>query len=656
MPAFSKILVANRGEIACRIIEAAHARGYTTIAVYSDADATARHVALADQAVRIGPPAAASSYLSIDALLAAAAASGANAIHPGYGFLSENAEFAAACVAAGLVFIGPPASAISAMGNKAAAKRLMLSAGVPCVPGYQGIAQDDPTLIEQAEAIGFPIMVKAAAGGGGRGMRLVEDRSALSAAIASARSEAASAFGSDELILEKAVIRPRHVEIQVVADDHGNILHLGERDCSVQRRHQKVVEEAPCPVMLPELRTLMGDAAVQAARSIDYRGVGTVEFLVDEKGGFYFLEMNTRIQVEHPVTEMVTGVDLIGLQFDIAAGRPLPMTQDDIKLDGHAIEVRLYAEDPTADFLPQTGQVHLWRRPVGPGLRIDHGLNEGDVVSPFYDPMQAKLIAYGDNREEARRRLIRALGETALLGVATNKAFLIDILRHPEFIAGNATTGFLADHFPAPAPASPQVATMARALAGALLMDRAAPAGDLANWWSTGPARTLITLRSTDRDHKLSLAATARLYAVTDAIGTVDLEFLSLEDHHLSFKVGGQSCTASFAIVGATVHLELEHRNFAFEDVTFQAAAATAENSDGTIRSPMNGIIASVKVDAGSVVKKDTVLMVLEAMKMEHSLKAPAAGIVEDVRVSAGEQVATRQILARLKAHDEVAR
>jgi geranyl-CoA carboxylase alpha subunit len=655
MAGFRTILVANRGEIACRVIAAARGRGYATVAVYSDADATARHVTLADRAVRIGPGPVSASYLSIDAVLGAAKASGADAVHPGYGFLSENAAFAEACMAAGLVFIGPRPEAIRAMGNKAAAKRLMVAAGVPCVPGYQGVRQDDETLIAESEAIGFPIMVKAAAGGGGRGMRLVHTPTELPAALAGARSEALNAFGSDELILEKAVIQPRHVEIQIVADGHGNVLHLGERDCSVQRRHQKVVEEAPCPVMTPALRAAMGDAAVQAARSIDYRGVGTIEFLLDEQGTFYFLEMNTRIQVEHPVTELVTGIDLVGLQIDVAAGGTLPLTQEALAIDGHAIEVRLYAEDPAAGFLPQTGEVALWRPAEGAGIRVDHGLNKHDVVSPFYDPMLAKIIAHGSDREEARRRLVRALDETALLGLPTNKSFLVDILEHPAFIAGTATTAFLADHLPEPAAPSSRAVIAARAIAAALLVDLARPPGELSNWWSTGPADTLITLRHDGEDHRLTLSATESRYTIGDGASVVEIVIVARDDDALFVLIDGEEARARFALAGTVVHLEVARRAFVFDDVTFQPAAAAEENADGMIRAPMNGIVAAVSVEAGAVVEKGAQLVVLEAMKMEHGLRAPAAGIVEHVLVRVGEQVATRQILVQLKPNEDQA-
>ena len=428
MSRFRTILVANRGEIACRVMRTAKAMGYRAAAIHSEADAEAVHVRLADVATSIGPPEARASYLNIDAIIAAARRLGAEAVHPGYGFLSENADFARACAEAGLVFIGPSPDAIAAMGNKAEAKRRMAEADVPCLPGYQGSDQSERRLIEEAERIGFPVMVKAAAGGGGRGMRLVSSRSALTGAIAGARAEAESAFGSGELFLEKVLADARHVEIQVLADAHGNVIHLGERDCSVQRRHQKVVEEAPSPAVSEELRARMGAAAVAAASAIGYVNAGTVEFLLAGDGAFYFLEMNTRLQVEHPVTEMVTGLDLVELQIRIARGEPLPIGQADVRCNGHAIEARLYAEAPHKGFLPQSGRLVAWRPPAGAGIRVDHGLREGQDIGPYYDPLLAKVIAHGRDRDEARRRLIEALEETVALGPATNRGFLIDCL------------------------------------------------------------------------------------------------------------------------------------------------------------------------------------------------------------------------------------
>ena len=475
------VLIANRGEIACRIARTAAAMGIRTVAVYSDADAGAPHVRACDAAVRIGPPPVAESYLNIAAIIDAGKQAGADAVHPGYGFLSENASFAEACVAAGLTFVGPPASAIAAMGNKAAAKARMEAAGVPVVPGWRGADQSDGTLLEAARRIGLPVMVKAAAGGGGRGMRLVTDDAALEAAIKGARNEAASAFGSGELLLEKAVTDARHVEVQIFADTHGTVIHLGERDCSVQRRHQKVIEEAPSPAVPAELRARMGAAAVAAAKAVNYVGAGTVEFLLGGDGAFYFLEMNTRLQVEHPVTEAVTGLDLVEWQFRIADGEPLPLRQEQVALRSHAIEVRLYAEDPARNFLPQSGSVVAWRKP--PGVRTDAGIESGQAISPWYDPLLAKIIAHGATREEARAKLIAALERTVLLGLPTNRRFLIDLLSHSDFAAGKATTGFIGQHFARIVPREPTEADFARA-AALLFADR--DWGELNGFCSTG--------------------------------------------------------------------------------------------------------------------------------------------------------------------------
>ena len=441
---FFKILIANRGEIALRIMRTAKRLGYGTVAVYSDADRDARHVREADTAVRIGEALPAQSYLRIDAIIEAAKASGASALHPGYGFLAENEDFAQACRDAGLVFIGPSPEAIRAMGNKAGAKEIMQKAGVPCVPGYQGADQSDAAMLAEAGKIGFPVMIKAVAGGGGRGMRLVADASSFPDALRSARSEAQGAFGDPAVILERAIADPRHVEIQVFGDRHGNAIHLGERDCSVQRRHQKLIEEAPSPAVSPQLRARMGDVAVAAVKAIGYEGAGTLEFLLDESGAFYFMEMNTRLQVEHPVTEAVTGLDLVELQLRVAAGEPLGLKQEDIRFDGHAIEVRLCSEDAGHDFMPQSGTMLRWAMPQN--LRVEHALQSGSQIPPFYDSMIAKVISHGATRDQARGRLICGLEEVEAFGVTTNQGFLISFLRHPAFARGEATTAFIGNH------------------------------------------------------------------------------------------------------------------------------------------------------------------------------------------------------------------
>ncbi len=649
---FTSVLVANRGEIACRVIKGAQAKGYRTVAVFSEADAGARHTRMADVAVPIGPAPVAQSYLSIPNIIAAAKQAGAGAIHPGYGFLSENAAFADACAAAGLVFIGPPAEAIRAMGNKGAAKRLMIEAGVPCVPGYQGAAQDDATLLAEATRIGYPVMVKAAAGGGGRGMRLVHSADAMVAAAASAKSEALGAFGSDELILEKAVIEPRHVEIQVMADAHGHVIHLGERDCSVQRRHQKVLEEAPCPVMTPALRAAMGDAAVKAAKRIGYVGAGTVEFLLDANGSFYFLEMNTRLQVEHPVTECITGLDLVAMQLDVAAGLPLAITQDDVRLTGHAIEARLYAESPEAGFLPETGHVLAWHPAEGDGVRVDHGMRDGGEISPFYDPMVAKVIAWGADRDEARRRLIGALERTTVLGLVTNKGFLVSMLGHDEFAAGNATTAFIERNFPNPADLAPADRTFARALAAALLVDTAPKAGadELAGWWSVGEAESPVRLAEGEAVTALKVGARGRTYSVSGAETSFVISIHGIEGDRVRYACEGMDGAARFAIADDHVFLDTGAATHKFHDVTYAPAATADAGADGLVRAPMNGRVVAVRVEAGATVARGEVLAVLEAMKMEHQLTAPVDGIVVSVAARAGDQVATRQILVTIEA------
>ena len=651
--AYSKILIANRGEIACRIARTARALGYRTVAVYSDADTRALHVEVADEAVRIGPAPVMESYLDSGALIRAAKLSGADAVHPGYGFLSENAEFADACEQAGLVFIGPTPAAIRAMGNKAAAKRLMIEAGVPCVPGYQGADQSDAKLTTEAKRIGFPVMVKAAAGGGGRGMRLVAKAEDLAKALTGARSEAENAFGSGELILEKAVVDARHVEIQVFADAHGSVIHLGERDCSIQRRHQKVVEEAPSPAVSPELRAKMGAAAVAAAKAIDYRGAGTVEFLLDASGAFYFLEMNTRLQVEHPVTEAITGLDLVAWQLDVAAGAKLPLSQDDVTLSGHAIEVRLYAEDPYRGFIPQTGTVLAWEPVHGTGVRVDHGLKPGHEVSPYYDPMLAKVIAHGATREQARRRLIVALEDTVLLGLNTNRTFLLSMLRHEAFIKGEATTGFIAQYF------APKSAVMQKpvpgetmlALAAVLLFMDGQTAIDApsAHWRSTGSASWPLRLTIGSAHHYVSVSASAaNRFTVTRADTATGIEIIRHDHGRVRFASGGLQQTARYALHDGMLHLDIGGVTIAVRETLFEMSRAAEKDGDGRVLAPMNGRIVSVLAKTGDTVTKGQRLVILEAMKMQHEVTAGRAGKIETMAVKEGDQVATRQLLAAL--------
>lgn len=663
MPSFNKILIANRGEIACRVMRTAQQLGYRTVAVYSEADSEARHVQLADEAVCIGPAQVAQSYLSIEAIIAAARRTGADAVHPGYGFLSENAEFARACEAAGIVFIGPTVEAIHLMGSKRLSKIAMLDAQVPCIPGYEGAEQDDATLAREAERIGYPLMIKASAGGGGRGMRLVHEAAELAAQIRTARSEAQNAFGSGELILERAVIRPRHVEIQVFGDQHGNIVYLGERDCSVQRRHQKVVEEAPCPVMTPELRRAMGEAAVKAARTVNYVGAGTVEFLLDASGDFYFLEMNTRLQVEHPVTELITGQDLVAWQIRVAEGQPLPLAQDEIRLDGHAMEVRLYAEDPASNFLPQTGEVLRWEPSELPGIRIDHGLVEGQPVTPFYDPMLAKVIAWGATRDEARRKLVRAVEDCVLLGVNGNQRFLANLLAHPEFAAGHATTAFIGEHFSddpslrAHAPSATELATAAALLYQASAESRAHQAG-LAGWRSAGSAPWRFVLRHGEQKLAVELSVLEagvrpRLQArvgdseVAIALLRADGRWATLELDCVRRRVAYHHSAGRLWLYG-------EHGNLELLDVTHEPAGGLNAASSGTVKAPMDGAIVDVLVGEGERVAKGQLLVVLEAMKMEHPLKAGIDGVIRRVQVTAGDQVKNRQVLVEVEVEEQL--
>ena len=654
--AFDTLLVANRGEIAARVIRSAQSLGLRAVAVYTTADAKAPHVALADEAVWIGEGPVGDSYLVGDKILEAAQQTGAGAIHPGYGFLSENSDFARAVEAAGLTFIGPEPKAILSMGNKAEAKRLMIAAGVPCVPGYEGEDQSDATLIEAAGKIGFPIMVKAAAGGGGRGMRLVHDGADLAEAITLARSEAENAFGSGELILEKAIIEPRHVEIQVFADTHGNVIHLGERDCSVQRRHQKVVEEAPCPVMTPDLRARMGDAAVDAARAVDYRGAGTVEFLLDSSGEFYFLEMNTRLQVEHPVTELVTGLDLVAMQIAVAQGETLPLTQEDVTLTGHAIEVRLYAEDPANDYLPATGPIDLWQPATGPGVRVDAGVVTGQEVSPFYDPMLAKLIAYGSSREAARARLIKTVKESVLLGTVTNSAFLADVLGQDAFARGEATTAFLDQAYPDGFPAT-QASPANVALALALLLDadqkrtkRAAGylSDDQMGWSSAALLPLHVPLMFGEEE--LTPRALAKPDGWTVWVGEeqFDISFTGRANGRTRARINTQTVDVVAHVTRDTVQIAVGAERLSFRRLR-PGAQDDAAAAGGRVTAPMPGLVVEVSAEPGQTVSKGDRLAVLEAMKMQHQITAAVDGKVTAVHVKAGQQLTAGDVMIEIE-------
>ncbi|NUF15531.1 acetyl/propionyl/methylcrotonyl-CoA carboxylase subunit alpha [Acinetobacter lactucae] len=639
---FSKLLVANRGEIAVRVMQTAKAMGYQTVAVYSDADRNARHVQEADEAVYMGASKVSESYLSITKIIDACKKTGADAVHPGYGFLSENTDFAQACIDNQITFIGPTASAIELMGSKRLSKIAMIEAGVPCVPGYEGDRQDVEYLAIQAEQIGFPIMVKASAGGGGRGMRLVQQSSELVEALQTARSEAENAFGSGELILEKAVIAPRHVEIQVFGDTHGNYVYLFERDCSIQRRHQKVVEEAPCPVMTPELRQQMGEAAVAAAKACAYVGAGTVEFLLDASGAFYFLEMNTRLQVEHPVTELITGLDLVEWQLRVANGEQLPLKQQELTLNGHAIEVRLYAEDPRQDFLPQTGQVLRWQPATLPNVRIDHGMLAADEVSPFYDPMVAKVIAYGKTREDAIRLLARAVNDCVLLGVNSNKQFLVNLLRHPIVVAGDTNTAFIQQYFQNDVSLHKQVLTLETlAIAAALFSQSSSTVV-----WQTGLGVPLpLKLKYDDQQIQLQLSSVNNTFTVQLCDQSVCLEVLERTAEQLIYLIDGVRRRVQYVLEGDQLYLDQDNGNIAISNVTYAAPETADVAGDGKIRAPMDGAVVNILVNKGDQVVKGQTLLVLEAMKIQQQIKSDVDGVVDDVLGQRGQQVKKRQIL-----------
>ncbi|MCU4504878.1 acetyl/propionyl/methylcrotonyl-CoA carboxylase subunit alpha [Acinetobacter sp. WU_MDCI_Abxe161] len=639
---FSKVLIANRGEIAVRVMQTAKAMGYQTVAVYSDADRNARHVQEADEAVYIGASKVSESYLSIAKIIEACKKTGADAVHPGYGFLSENTDFAQACIDNQITFIGPTASAIELMGSKRLSKIAMIEAGVPCVPGYEGDRQDLEYLAAQAEQIGLPIMVKASAGGGGRGMRLVQHSSELIEALQTARSEAENAFGSGELILEKAVIAPRHVEIQVLGDTHGNYVYLFERDCSIQRRHQKVVEEAPCPVMTSELRQQMGEAAVAAAKACAYVGAGTVEFLLDASGTFYFLEMNTRLQVEHPVTELITGLDLVEWQLRVANGEPLPLQQHELTLTGHAIEVRLYAEDPRQDFLPQTGQVLRWQPATLPNVRIDHGMLVTDEVSPFYDPMVAKVVAYGKTREDAIRLLARAVDDCVLLGVNSNKQFLVNLLRHPIVIAGDTNTAFIQRHFQNDSSLHKQVLSLETlAIAAALFSQSNGTAV-----WQTGLGVPLpLKLKYDDQQVQLQLSSLNNTFTVQLCDQSVCIEVLERTAEQLVYLMDGVRRRVQYVLDDDQIYLDRDNGNVAIRNVTYAAPEIVDVAGDGKIRAPMDGAVVNILVNKGDQVVKGQTLLVLEAMKIQQQIKSDVDGVVDEVLGQQGQQVKKRQIL-----------
>ncbi|MEM1439208.1 MAG: biotin carboxylase N-terminal domain-containing protein [Pseudomonadota bacterium] len=653
-----KLLIANRGEIACRIVRTAKRLGISTVAVYSDADVDALHVELADEAVCIGPPLPAQSYLDIDAIIATAKRTGAQAIHPGYGFLSENARFARACADADIIFVGPPVGAIEAMGSKSAAKAIMAKAGVPMLPGYHGDDQSDDRLRAAAEDVGYPVLLKAAAGGGGKGMRIVAGAGDFDAELAAARREAKGGFGDDTMLVEKYLGAPRHVELQVFADTHGNCVHLFDRDCSIQRRHQKIIEEAPAPGLSDPLRAAMAGAAVAAARAIDYVGAGTVEFLVDGDG-FYFMEMNTRLQVEHPVTERITGVDLVEWQLRVADGEALPRAQEDITATGHAIEARVYAEDADGGFLPTSGRITALREPAtNKNVRLDTGVRAGDSIGVYYDPMVAKLVAFGDDREQARRRLVAALDDYLIDGLVNNLGFLRRVVASAPFAAGDLDTGFITRHSDAIARPERDAAACivaAQQLHRASLTDTAASVWSRAAGWRMNGANTVkIEL---DLDGRLevelefdrrgtgpisaSLDGTRHAVALDTTGGSARI---SLDGHGQRFNA---LCDGDAGVIAST------RGRWSFSRIAPDTGSDSEAAGDGALRAPMTGRVVSINVVTGDNVVAGQALMVLEAMKMEHTLAAPFAGTVDECRTAVDALVDGGSVLITLQPETE---
>jgi len=645
---FKKILIANRGEIACRVAATARRLGIRTVAVYSEADAQSQHVAMCDESVLVGPSPAKESYLQIERIIAAARETGAEAIHPGYGFLSENEDFAAACEANGIVFIGPPASAIRAMGSKSAAKALMEKADVPLVPGYHGERQESDFLREQADAIGYPVLLKASAGGGGKGMRIVERSEDFEAALASCKREAINSFGDDRVLVEKYLQRPRHIEIQVFADNQGNCVYLFERDCSVQRRHQKVLEEAPAPEMTAERRAAMGEAAVNAARAVAYVGAGTVEFIVNQDGSFYFMEMNTRLQVEHPVTELITGTDLVEWQLRVAAGEPLPLQQHDLRIHGHAIEARIYAENPEKGFLPSTGFLHHLRLPDAVTftqgvVRIDAAVRQGDAITPHYDPMIAKLIVHGDDRPQALARMQQALQAIEIVGPATNVAFLTRLIATPAFADAELDTGLIERHhallFPPAEPVSVEmVALWLAKLATPETMSHD-PWDSVQGWRMNGSYRRQLRFESDDQAFELVVDYRHDGWHIAYQSQETILTHPTIDQSSVSLLVAGQRISGRVIRIDDRYHVfwQGQHRVISWSDP--MAHAGESESEGGRLTAPMPGKIVQLMVSEGAHVDKGTPLLIMEAMKMEHTISAPAKGTVQALNYAVGDQV-----------------
>jgi acetyl/propionyl-CoA carboxylase alpha subunit len=629
--------------------------GIRAVAVYASVDAGAKHVLLADTAVLIGPPPAIDSYLNQSAILEAARQTGVDAIHPGYGFLAENAAFARACAEAGFIFIGPNPEAIELMGNKQAAKNLIMQAGVPVLPGYGGEDQSDGRFQTEAARIGLPIMVKAAAGGGGKGMRFVFELNKLPEALASCRHEAKQAFGSDELLLEKLVFQPHHVEIQVFGDQHGNLIHLGERDCSIQRRHQKVIEESPSPALTPEMRAKMGETAVAAARTVRYDNAGTVEFLLDHHGNYYFLEMNTRLQVEHPVTELVTGLDLVAWQIGVAAGEPLPLAQEQISLTGHAIEARLYAENPANDFLPVIGPVLLWQAPAGDGVRVDDGIQSGDEISVHYDPMLAKIIVHGPDRKTAVQRLRGALHTAVLLGFTHNLSYLQAIVQLPDFVAGQYSTHFLADNL---SHWTPPTGDVELALIGAALAQFFAwpQMQENSGYWRNNPNGPLRSQFAVSGETHTVWLEPERFQANQFNITIGELQFTVLCAPPVSWVwtlvINGRSHKISMVQDGADWWMQADEYMVCATALPRLPQKKAVSATAGSLRAPMPGSILAVLVSQGQQVAAGEPLLKLEAMKMEHTIRAPAAGLVTEIFYAPGDTVAADAQLLRLAFAD----
>jgi geranyl-CoA carboxylase alpha subunit len=639
---FQTLLIANRGEIACRIMRTARALGYRTVAVFSPADADAPHVRQADVAVALSGNAPAQSYLDIEQLLSAAGRAGADAVHPGYGFLAENETFAQAVIEAGLIWIGPPPEAIAAMGNKRRAKVLMEQAGVPVIPGARAAGENEQALKAAVDEIGLPVMIKAAAGGGGKGMRLVTKQAELADALRAATSEARSSFGNDELIIEKALINARHVEVQVFADLEGHIIHLGERDCSMQRRHQKIVEECPSPAVDAGLRQAMGEAAVAAAHAIGYVGAGTVEFLLDEDGQFRFLEMNTRLQVEHPVTEWVTSHDLVAWQLQVAAGQALPVSQDEVVFNGHAIEVRLYAEAPEQGFLPQTGRLIAWRPPDGEGIRVDTGVAPDQLIGTHYDPLLAKIIAHGPDRETARRRLLLALEDTVAVGLRTNRAGLVRALEHPEFISGAITTSFVECHGDQvfSAAESTELAAVAAVLLAGLAGNSAWPNRN------TRRLRLEVDVGSGPVDCLVRVGCEGdQLFVELDG---ERLEFDSVRQsgEQVEYAMAGCYRRCVFIEAGQGGWLVGPDADLFVNDLTLSPPVASQAAGEGRITAPMDGTVVEVRAGEGEVVTRGQALLVMEAMKMETTLNADIDGCVSSLTLKSGDSLRKGQVVA----------